>query len=444
MKNTLKLKISGLCFLIPAVLIFLGCPLLQGPIMDGTAIDYYSKIIEYSAYVDPYGYSLEPVETRLFDEQGKLSGIFRYYYEPFEEGSDDWVLIKTAVYDVSSVGDESLSNYYIYEYIKDTYTVFDEEDNPYEVTEYLLSKGESYTAKNFLYHYYDVVYTAAFDYEPERYLSIRDYEWDEDLEVFKEAARQVSTYAVVYRTEINGTDVAYWDFVTEKYFDTPSGEDEMSLSQEFACWYDEEGLWTHELYHTVRSSTGTKNVYYYTKFDWNDAYQVYRQQDFNYDPASIPTLSAQPEAFLNGTYNIYQTSTDPDPLQLNYNLQFNAVGALEEALTLTYDDLGNVVLKVMDSNGSEHERIVYRYNSNSEELSMARYIQGTSYPYDRVETRYRDEYREGVYYRVREELTYKSYESDNTRSFRAAPSKGNLFEDFSKQVYRPIRSNHER
>jgi len=449
-----SLAVIALTAMLP---LFSACSFFFAATPEEPQIDYYSKTVEYSAYLDPNEYYLEPVETRLYDDTGALDAVFRYYYEPAEAGSDYYVLVKSEVYTVSN-GNESLAEYYTYEYVRDDYAEFDEDDVPYDVTEYLVSHGESFTPGGFRWHYFDVVYQVLddIDYQAARYMTIRDHEYDSDTDAFVETARQESTYAVVSSVVVDSTTVDYYDYITEKYFVAPEPGEALALTQEFASWYNADGYWTHELFHSIRSSdgTGATPIYFYTKYDWNQEGYVYLQQDFAFDTA-VGTFLADETINAPGAYNddTYDTTSIGA-----YDLEFAAIGSLVEVLNKSYDEFGNVIQRSRAYNGSEHERIVYRYDEY-EEISMARYVQGQSFPYDRTETRFYDQYRDDGYYRVKEELAYRSYESDFVEDSAASIADGGgalsrsplsrrmpsaTASAMAQRLQRPLRSNHDR
>jgi len=406
-----------------------GCSLFFIETPSVPEVDYYSKTVDYSRYIDPYEYYLEPVETRIYDYEGVYDGLVRYSYKPMDADEYYWVLSRADIYSVSD-GVETLVEYYKYSYLEDTYTWFDEDGEAQVATEYLLKRGEGYSADKILMHCYDILYDD-FDYQIARYKSIRDYSVDATGSL-TEIATQTSTYALVSGTA--GTSSAYYDYVTEKYYDTPP-DGALSLAQEFASWYNTDGYWTHELFHTVRSGGVEAIQFFYTKYDWNPQNLVYRQQDFLYTNTGLPAIQA------DGSFNATIGS---------FALAFGNIGSLVESLEQEYDEQENVVLKLRSTYGNESERIEYRYNG-TDQVSEVRYVEGSQTARDSTETRYFDQYRDGVYYQVKESFVYRSFTSDddddNSKSL-AARALGRGLRDgtrsLSDSLYLPVRSNHDR
>jgi hypothetical protein len=220
-----------------------------------------------------------------------------------------------------------------------------------------------------------------------------------------------------------------WDYTLEKIFTNTTGS--LSLSEEFVSAYDDNGRYTFELYHPVRikstalTSSGYK--YFYTKYAWNGADQVYMQQDFGYNddtqvitdlpmpptdtkpypdlwvsPYPIPVLG--PGAWWDGAY----CGSGVIQKYVKDYMKFNQIGERTENLETRYDDQGNIVLDLRTYFGSENERIEYRYDSSSREISRVQYLDGKNFPYERTETRYSSHVSEGVEYEIHETFTYKS------------------------------------
>ncbi len=426
-----------------------SCSFLLGPTPTESDVDYYSKTVEYSRYVDPAEAYYVPVERRMYDRYGRLSGIYRHTYEPVAGDADYWVLRRTDLYEVSTDGDEGLAEYYVYSYVADDYTAFDDDDVAYPVHDYKLTRCDSYTPAGYNWHYYTVSYQDLPN-QPDRYLAIIDYARDSS-DAFGVIARQESTYRLIYEDPVLAYD--YYDYVTEKFFlaDEPGGT--LELSEEFASWYDDAAQWTHEIYHTFRGDTASDEVWYYTKYDWNEAGQVFAQQDFYYDDAALPKIVG---TYADGTLNP-ATISPALPADM-FALSFDAIGALAESLTKSYDELGNVSLKVRSALGAEYERIVYRYDGDRE-TSMLRYVNGKNYAYDRTETRYYDAVRDGVSYGVAEELVYHTGETGEADEESASVYSGwsrsssgtargsarsAISSIISNSIVRPLRSNHDR
>lgn len=441
-KNRVALALIAAALIASAV----SCSFLLGPEPTESKIEYYSKTVEYSRYVDPAQNYYVPVERRMYDRYGRLSGIYRHTYEPVAGDTDYWVLKRTDLYEVSTTGVEGLAEYYVYSYVADDYTAFDDDDVAYAVHDYKLTRGDSYTPAGYNWHYYAVAYQDLPN-QPDRYTSIVDYARDSGG-AFGVIARQESTYRLIYEDPV--LDYDYYDYVTEKFFlsSTPGGT--LKLSEEFASWYNATAQWTHEIYHTFRGDDAANEVWYYTKYDWNEAGQVFAQQDFYYDPSDITTIA---------TYGVQTISPAwINPAGAMPSLTFANIGALAESLTKSYDELGNVSLKVRSALGAEYERIVYRYEGDKE-TSMLRYVNGKHYAYDRTETRYYDIDRDGVAYGVAEELVYHSGEtgeadeesaSMHARWNRALSGTGRgsarsaISSIINNPIVRPLRSNHDR
>jgi hypothetical protein len=434
--------------LVAVTLVLLGsCRFIQIDTHSDQPITYQSKTIEYSAYIDPQGIQLEPVETFVYDGDGKFEAKFVNHYREFTPG-EAWVLGRTDVYTLDDHGKEYLQQYYEYDYLLDSYAAFDEEGNGYTATTILISEGRSYkpsaagyNTPGTLYHKYLVQYPdrslgGPFPNEPRRYAEISDYVYAADGTA-QLIARQTSTYKQV---AVNGKET-YWDYATEKFYQSPQltpgvWDGAPELVKEFVAWYDGAGFWTHELYHTVRTSDAANasvNLVYLTKYEWNDLGQVYKQQDYLYLDPALPVLA-------DGSF-------DGDVLTADNTIKYDFLGSLDEEVSFAFDDLGNIIDRRAWYKGQEVDRKVYRFNGSSEQTSMVQYTNGQSYPFARVETRYSDGIRKGQYARIREELRYQNDLTSRSFGSSAVSLQGPLnyrVASTAHKFYRQIRSNHER
>lgn len=396
-----------------------GCDLL-GIFSDDEAVNeisYYSKEVEFSTYVDPDGYFLEPVERRIYGEDGKLKAIFKNFYADQALPADDYPYYandKTEVYEVDDAGTATLIEYYLYTYQRDEYEYTDDEGVTELVFDYILNRGESYTPDDVLRLYYDVTYIddpVDYDY----YTLIEDKRADTDDVI----ARQESTYI----TDGGGLT----RYRTEKFYSLAAPDDtEVSLSREFAAWYDaddddENGEYDYlyELYHSYYGDVtdSANEFYYFTRYSRNDNGDIYEQADQYYDDTGIPQIVSAD--YENGTFDATFVLNPVPPLavhpgQFVYEIDFDNIGAKANILNTEYDSLGNITKDVRSLNGEISEIVLYTYNDDSELIDESRYTKGGSLLRDRITISYRDEYRDGIYYRVKETTTFKYYDYEGT------------------------------
>ena len=417
---------------------------------DNNEIRYYTKEVELSRYIDDY---LQPVESLIYDEDGKLSVIFKYFYaDPDSLGYS--VNDKTEIYEVDEAGVLVLVEYYLYEYQIDYYE-YEDDDGVIQTDgrDYILKKGETYDPGNdlsdpgddILVLYYDVTYKLPLsDIYYDEYETIIDHE----AAPKKEIARQESTYT------IDG-------YRTEKFYNlADSDAASVTLVKEFACWYDADEPWDYlyELYHSIRGTTLDEStpdpddviddeIYYFTTYSRNDNGDIYEQADFIYDktasPSAVPPIPAIP-IDPDGSFTVIPA--DPvDPF--DYKIYFEKIGAKATVLNTEYDSLGNIIKDKRYLNGHLSEYTTYTYNSNSELTDQSRYTSGGSLLYDRISIQYRDEYRdegenELVYYRVKEKCTFKYYKDeffdpDSAKALQTAD-----IQNKKQKNYRKVNNNH--
>ena len=400
MKSTRYLLIIIVVFLF---LLLVNCSLLNliGNNTKTEEISYYSKEVEVSRYVDPGESFLEPVESYIYDENGKLSAVFKNLYE--DVNSDGYYLNnRTNIYQVDENGNNTLIQYYKYTYVKDKYEYIDDDGITQSDSDYNLLTGEIYSTNetpddetdDVKVNYYTVTYTPNDDTIYEDYLSIIDYDKDNNI-----TNRQDDTYQ---------TD-GYGDrrYRTEKYYSLSDPADPLtlSLSSEYASWLDtvaEPYDILYELYHSVRSTTGTDEFYYYTKYERNDSGDIYQQTDYVYDDPAIPKLPA-------GNYE-EGSLDDSGP----YAIIFAGIHKMATVLKSEYDPKGNVVRDDRFLDGQLKEYTIYKYNDSSELTDKIRYTNGGSFIHDRTSIRYHDETRDGVYNRIKETFIYKYYDYEST------------------------------
>ncbi|RKX84402.1 MAG: hypothetical protein DRP57_05945, partial [Spirochaetes bacterium] len=192
----------------------------------------------------------------------------------------------------------------------------------------------------------------------------------------------------------------------------------------------------YELYHSVRSTTGTDEFYYYTKYERNDARDIYQQTDYVYDDPAIPKLNLGD--YQDGSLD------DSGP----YNILFNAIGEMATVLKSEYDAKGNVVRDDRFLDGQLKEYTIYKYNDSSELTDKIRYTNGGNFIHDTTSIRYHDETRDGVYNRIKETFVYKYYdyestgEGQNTKGLDNSDLNGNL--RIGKGVFKKPGNNHIR
>lgn len=377
------MKIIPLFIIVSLSLI--GCEFFNLNSADDYEIKYYSKEVIFSRYVDPDGYDLEPVETWLYGADGKLSIIFKnHYVEPDNSGL--FVNDKTEVFEVGESGN-TLIEYYMYEYQKDDYQYTDEEGTLVSTFDYIINRGETYDAEGILRLYYTVSYLVL-PTEYDVYTSIIDYKAEDDSVL----AKQESTYI------LDGD--GQYRYRTEKFYSLPTSTSTvLTLDKEFACWYESASpfRYLYELYHSIRSSDGSEEVFYLTMYHRNDNGDVWEQADYQYDKTGVPMDA-------DNTFTVVPSFT--------YDILFDHIGVKATVLNTKYDSLGNIIIDERSLNGYCSEYITYRYNKNSELTDQLRYTKGGSLLYDRITVRYSDEMRDGVYYRKTEKTTYKYYDID--------------------------------
>ena len=426
--------IKFLILIILLTTIIPGCDLfnLINSADETNIITYYSKEVEISTDVDPdpdYE-DIQSVETRIYDETGKLSIIFKNYY------SDPdllyyFVNVKTEVFEVNDAGVPTLIEYYLYEYVIDDYEYLDDDEVTQSASDYIISRGETYTPDDTLVLYYDVTYVTPLSLtEYDVYETIIDYE----AAPLKEIARQESTYI---------TDgYGYERYRTEKFYSLAEPDDAtVSLAKEFACWYDSEEPYDYlyELYHSVRSTDASDEFYYLTRYSRDDNGFIYEQADWEYSTAAAP-VSPIP---------ILSTATYEDGSYVTpfvYDIEYLDVGGKATVLNTEYDSLGNYIRDNRYLNGNLSEYTTYTYNSNSELIDQSRYTQGGALLYDRVSIQYKDEYRDGVYYRIKERSTFKYNDNDIDWGAQLSKSisRAVSVSDIKQKTNRKITNNYHR
>ncbi|GEM_PF-5083065 len=383
-------------------LLLANCNLLNlsGNNMETEKINYYSKEVEVSRYVDPGESDLEPVESYIYDDTGKLSAVFINLYEDVN-GDGYYLNTRTNIYQVDENGNKTLIQYYKYTYRKDIYEYLDDEGITQSDFVYELLTGEVWSTNNtpddetddIKEHYYIVTYTTNDDTIYEDYLSIIDYDKDNNI-----TNRQDDTY------QVDGDGNRRYR--TEKFYSLsdPADPNTLSLSSEYAAWLDTSAPYDilYELYHSVRSSNGTDEFYFYTKYERNDSGDIYQQTDYVYDDPSMPKLN-------NGDYQDGSLD-DSGP----YTISFDAIGKMATVLQSEYDSKGNVIKDERFLDGQLKEYTIYRYNESSELIDKIRYTNGGSFIHDRTSIRYHDEIRDGVYNRIKETFIYKYYDYEST------------------------------
>ncbi|MBI9108048.1 MAG: hypothetical protein JEZ04_14970 [Spirochaetales bacterium] len=393
------MKADKLIILCLAALVFSGCPLNAPPSAEEGAVNYYSKEIETSVYVDPDDAFLEPIEQRIYDEQGRLTAISKHTYSYLNEASPSeypvYKISRTDVYEVSSDGTETKVEYYLYTYLRDSYQWVDDDGVTQDAVDYVLLTGKSYTADDTLRLYYDVVYDAPDAANYDVYLSITDRENAGGTIT----ALQESTYV------LHGDGVKR--FRTEKYYDLDSS-DTLKLSKEFATWYDaaEPYDYLYDLYHSFRSDdTGAdEEFYYFTRYSRNGSGYIYEQADYDYDWENA-LVSATPLI-----RDVDKSFTVP----FAYDIEFLMIKDKATVLTTEYDSLGNIILDERTLNGELNEYTRYTYNRASELTDQLRYTRGGSLLHDRTTIRFTEEYREDVYHRLKETCVYKYYDYNSS------------------------------
>ena len=397
-----SIKYLLLIVIVLTVLLLANCSLLNlfGNNSEAEKIDYYSKEVDVSRYVDPGESDLEPAESYIYDETGKLSAVFINLYEDVN-GDGYYLNNRTNIYQADGNGSKTLVQYYKYTYRKDTYEYIDDEGITQSDFFYELLTGEVWSTNDtpddetddVKEHYYTVTYTANDDTIYEDYLSIIDYDKDSNI-----TNRQDDTY------QLDGAGDRRYR--TEKYYSLsdPADFSTLSLSGEYASWLDTSDPYDilYELYHSVRSTTGTDEFYYYTKYERNDAGDIYQQTDYLYDDPAMPKLNA----------GDYQDGSLDD--SGTYSIVFAGIGKMATVLKSEYDAKGNVTRDDRFLNGQLKEYTIYRYNDSSELTDKIRYTNGGSFIHDRTSVRYHDETRDGVYNRIKETFVYKYYDYEST------------------------------
>ncbi len=411
------MKITRFLMLIIPILIISACNFLN--LTDSAEkvnnISYYSKKVEVSKDIDPDinpdRYDLQPVESRLYKSDGTLAVIFRYYYiDPDDSYSQNiFVNNRTNVFKVDKDGEETLIEYYKYEYYLDLYKYINDDEITVTGYSYIPSHGETYKADDTLVLYYDSTYenwgTGTDEVDPDNVAE----------------ARLTSTIdtkvgdpdAIIARHELTYIDVdgsGDRRYRTEKFYSLtdPTDTDTLALKEESARWYDTDAPYNYiyNLYHTIRSSDSSDGFYYYTSYSRNDNGDVYEQADWEYD--STGTVSSTPVP--KGGDNSFTV----DPLLAEpfvYDIEFDDIGAKATVRNREYDSFGNLTKEIQYLSGQVSEYTTYTYNSNSELTDKSRYTQGGTLLYDRTSIQYKDEYRDGAYYRVKEESTFKYYDN---------------------------------
>jgi len=388
-------------FTISVFMVF-GCAFNNPPPVDEGAVNYYSKEVETSTYVDPDDSILEPVEIRIYDEQGKLTAISKNIYSVVNAAelaalTDDYPIYKvsrTNVYEVSSEGKEEMAAYYLYTYYRDEYQYVDDDGVTQDAVDYVLLRGETRTPDDVLRLYYDVTYPWPDAANYDVYETIIDVRTSDSLVT----ARQESTYI------LHGDGVRR--FITEKYYNLDSS-DVLKLSKEFATWYDADPFdYLYDLYHSFRSDdTGAEEeFYYFTRYSRDGNGYIYEQADYDYDYAASAIPIAGDKSFT---------------VPFVYDIEFAMIKDKATVLTTKYDSLGNIIRDERSLNGELNEYTTYAYNRASELTDELRYTKGGSLLRDRKTLRYTDEYREDEYFRIKETCVFKYYDYNLTNESQA-------------------------
>lgn len=400
-------KLKLLLAVVILVLVLASCNLNNPPQPSEDATGYYSKELELSTWIDPAETLKMPVENRLYDELGRLIAVSKHTYTKMTEpGYEYYMVTRTDVYEVDTEGNQSFLEYYTYEYHPDYYEYIDEDGNEILEVDYLLLRGETYTADGILRLYYDTSYDSAandgdfttpdYDY----YLNIVDKR-DSDGE---STAEQYATYA----EDPDGAK----HFRTEKFYVRKEDDSGLELSKEFASWYDVAAPYDYlyDLYHSFRGEGGAEEFYYFTRYSRNDTGQVYEQADYEYDAAVIPKISSG-----NHTNDTFVDSDAVGwPLSsYNYSIEFDKIGRQATVLKTEYDERGNITLDQRLYRGELIEYTKYVYDV-SELTDKNRYTKGGSLLNDRKTVRFRDQVIYGKPYSVKEICEYKYYDYSST------------------------------
>ncbi len=404
-----NMKSKYIYLIITIILIIpVSCDLDSGS--EGT-IDYYSKEVTFSKYVDPDQYDLEPVETRVYDENGTLSAVYRYTYEDYD---GVYLNTRTDVYSVTE-GEETLVEFYIYSFVKDYY-IYDGET----VYDYLLSGAETREPSaasddGELGLYYTVAYTdinsEGTDLDTVNY---SNYTEIIDYKVTGSGDEIIARQEVTYLED----DYDYMYYRTEKYFaaEDPDNDDyDLFLTEEYACWYDDDSWdYMYELYHSSYSPyvEADDQFYYLTRYQRDEDGNVYEQADYLYDLLSdgesvdsVPQISSA--AYDNLSFDDLNTG-DTDPF--TYKIDIDEIGSKYTVLNIEYDSLGNVTKDTRSLYGSVTEYTSYSYDDDSNLLEECRYTEGGTLLYDRTSIRYTEEYINDVYYEIETKYVYKYYD----------------------------------
>ena len=377
-------------------------------------ISYYSKKVEVSKDINPSpdidseGYDLQPVESRIYKEDGSLSAIFRYTYINPEDSYNQNIYVNSRidVFKVDDKGVETLSEYYTYEYYLDLYEYIDDEEETQTGYLYIPSHGETFSADDTRVLYYDSTYEDwVTEDDPDivakaRLISTIDKKVDTIDEV-------ISKHELTYITVDGASDRRYR---TEKFYSLTDPEDttSLALTDESARWYDTVTPYNYiyNLFHTIRSSDSDEGIYYFTRYSRNDNGDVYEKSDWEYDSTGVASGTPVPK---DGDNSFTVDPLLPEPFA--YNISFDDIGSKAVVRNREYDSFGNLKKETQYLNGQISEYTNYIYNTNSEVIDYSRYTHGGTLLYDRISTQYKDEYRDGVYFRVKEESTFKYYDN---------------------------------
>ena len=422
MKSTL---IKTVCIAVLAASAFSGCSFNSAPSAVEGALGYHSKEIALSTWVDEDQTWLDEVETRIYDEQGKLSVVSVNTYEMMTETGYDfeyYEIVRTDVYEVNSDGEPVLTEYYLYTYHPDEYEYIDEEGNEVNEIDYRILRGETYSADDdVLRYFYDVTYGVLVP--PDGDYETPDYDYytsiiDERTADSEHTAEQYATYAEIPLGE--GHRIR-----TEKFFIRNADDTDVELSKEFARWSDTNDPYNYlyELYHSFRGEDSADEFYYFTRYSYDDSGNVHEQADFEYTADTVPTIT--PGDHRDGTFQDDQVLGWP-LATMNYEAEFAKIGEQQTVLRTEYDAAGNVVREENWYKGELTEYTEYTYDDYSELIDEKRYSDGGVYLKDRTTIRFNDEILYGEDYTLKETCVYKYYDYDKAEDYSDSRSSGRM------------------
>lgn len=435
MKKVMKIGL-GLCFILPVGLSLIGCSYNNPADAVNDVIKYYTKEVMLSSWADVDADDDDEktcwgeVEMRLYDEQGELAVVSVNTWSEMDD-IGNFMITRTDVYEVDDDGEYELSEYYIYDYLKDDYEYVDDDGVTQSAIDYLFLRGKTYSSDDVLRYYYYMTYD---DTAVDEVSEVSDTAGDSEIDDDNDTDNAYYTSIINKRTS-DGESIAeqYCDWVedpdgdkkfrTEKYYTRNTADDDILLSAEYACWYEVSSpyYYQYELYHSFRgepdgddASTAdvdeSEEFYYFTRFSRNAAGYVYEQADYNYsfDNTDL-TIALVDGSFKNNDADLgWATGT------FHYSLDFDSIGVQETVLMTEYDAAGNCTLDKQMYKGELVEYTEYTYNSDSELTDEVRYTEGGSLTYEQTTIRFNDETLYGKDYSLKTTCEYKYYDNDSS------------------------------